>query len=232
MGEQLPKHWVLYGDAALGVRLGHRGSPDFELKSSQNFDPESLRQAVPFLRDAQMIGRANEAKFAVGGPTPFVMTFTGGETMAQIHPPERASNGLAVASLADLAGEKMFRISKDPTVMDFRDVGVLLHEGASVDEMIGFAKAQYGDNFEPSAAVLSLTDADRPGLNLGSETESMLIREGASGRVPARTPIHSERITTDIQQPAQKPRFADHSERAVDPYDLRDPFDRQPFERE
>jgi hypothetical protein len=227
MGEQLPKHWVLYGDAALGLRLGHRGSPDFELRSSQNLDPESLRQSVPFLRDAVMVGRPNHAKFAVGGPTPCVMTFTGGETMAQIHPPERASNGLAVASLSDLAGEKMFRISKDPTAMDFRDVGVLLHEGASVNEMIGFAKAQYRDNFEPSAAVFSLTDADRRGLNLGNETESMLIKEGAAGRLPPRTPIHSERITTDIQQPAQKPRFADHFERAVDPYDLRDPFDRQ-----
>src|SRR5471030_2261359 len=131
--------------------MGHRGSPDFSLKSSRNFNPDSLRENVPFLRGAQVLeSRWSHLRVAVGGPTPVEMTFDGGQTMAQIHPPERASNGVAVASLADLAGEKMHRFSERPTANDCRDVAALLYEGTSIDEMMGCAKAMYGERFDPA----------------------------------------------------------------------------------
>jgi hypothetical protein len=214
LGDQLPEHFILYGDTALGLRMGHRGSPDFELKSSRNIHPDSLLENVAFLRDAQVLEtRWNHLKVAVGGPSPVEMTFDGGQTIAQIHQPARSSNGLAVASLADLAGEKMHRISERPTAEDYRDIGALLYEGTSIDEMMGCAKAMYGEHFDPAVAVKNLTDADRPDLHLDQETQSVLIREGAAGRLPALTPIHSERITTETQAAARKVREQPNSER-------------------
>jgi hypothetical protein len=237
LGDQLPEHWVLYGDTALGTRMG-RPSPDFEFKSARHFNPEYLLDRVPFLRDAQVLeSRWSHLKVAVGGPTPVEITFDGGQTIAQIHPPERASNGLAVASLADLAGEKMHRISQQPMAKDCRDVAALIREGTSIHEMLGCAKAMYGERFDYEEALKNLTSVDRSGLHLDRETELLLIKEGAMGFEGAMglsktgQSIDSERITTEPREPAQRIRREQNFERAVDPYDLRDPFDRPPFER-
>ena len=95
-----------------------------------------------------MESRWNHLKVAVGGPTPVEMTFTGGETIAQVLSPERAGNGLAVASLPDLAGEKMFRMSQKMTERDCRDMSHLLYEGVYLNDILGFAKAQYRELFD------------------------------------------------------------------------------------
>jgi hypothetical protein len=232
LGDQIPDHFILYGDTALGLRLGHRHAPDFEFKSARNFNPEYLLDNVPLLRDAKVLeSRWSHLKVAVGGPNPVEMTFDGGQTVAQIHPVDRASNGLPVASLPDLAGEKMHKVSERPTEVDYRDVIALLYEGVTMDEMLGCAKAMYRERFDPSMAVWNLTSFDRSGVKLGPDATSTLIREGAQAQVPARTPIHSERITTETQEPAQRPRLKQNFERAVDPYDLRDPFDLPDLER-
>jgi hypothetical protein len=226
LGQQLPDHFVLYGDSALGLRMGHRPSPDFEFKSARHFSPGHMLRDIPFLRDAELLeSRWSYLKVAVGGPNPVEMTFEGGQTMAQIHPPERASNGLAVASLADLAGQKMYRLSERVTEVDCRDLASLLYEGTTIDEMIGFAKAQYGERFDPLKASLNLTTVDRSNMNLDRETQAMLIKEGAQGRLPALTPVNAERITTESREPTQRMPHKHNFQRAVDPYDLRDPLD-------
>jgi hypothetical protein len=214
LGDQLPDHWVLYGDTAFALRMGHRSSHDFALKSARPFDPEHLRDNVPFLQNAQVLeSRWNHLKVAVGGPVPVEMTFDGGQTIAQIHPPERAGNGVAVASLADLAGEKMHRISERVTERDCRDVAALLYEGTTIDELVGFAKAQYGERFDHKETLRNLTAIDRSGIDLDRETQGVLIRESAQGRLPAKTPIHSERITTEPREKTQRVREQQNHER-------------------
>lgn len=227
LGDQLPKHWVLYGDTALGLRMGHRPSLNFEFKSAKNFNPEYMRESVPFLRDATVMeSRWNYLKVGVGGPTPVEMTFTGGETIAQVLAPERAGNGLAVASLPDLAGEKMFRMSQKMTERDCRDMSHLLHEGVYLNDILGFAKAQYRELFDENEALKNITSIDRSNARIEPEAESRLISEGSGAHLPVHTRIHSERITTEVREPSIKVRQAQNFERAVDPYDLHDPFDR------
>jgi hypothetical protein len=229
LGEQIPEHWILYGDTALALRLGHRRAPDFEFKSARNFNPEHMTENIPFLRDARVLeSQWNHLKVAVGGPTPIEVIFDGGQTMAQIHPPARAENGLAIASLPDLAGEKMLKVSERVTESDCRDVIALLYKGTTMNEMLGCAKAMYRERFDPLAAAVNLTSFDRSGAELGLEATSTLIREGAEARVQPGTTIDSERITTEPREPVQGSRRIHHFERAVDPYDLHDPFDGPP----
>ena len=49
-----PKTFVLYGGTALALRLGHRQSEDFDFFSNQPFHPNSLRDSVPYLKNAEM----------------------------------------------------------------------------------------------------------------------------------------------------------------------------------
>jgi hypothetical protein len=228
LGEQLPNHWILYGDTALGLRTGHRHSPDFHFKSARQFNPLNLRETLPFLKDATVLkSNWNYLKVAVGGPTPVEVSFSGGQSMAQIHPPDQARNGLHVASLQDLAGEKMYRISKRVSERDWRDVGMLLYEGTSLEEMLRCAEAKYGERFEASAAVLNLTSARRSGASLASETKSAVSKEAVMARLDAPPmAVHSKLLTTERVEPAQSPKRQQNFERAVDPYDLHDPFDR------
>lgn len=233
LAEQLPDHWILYGDTALALRMGHRYSLDFEFKSARQFNPAHLGETMPFLQGAKILeSRWSFLKVAVGGPTPVEMTFAGGQTMAQIHPPDRARNGVHVASLADLAGEKMFKASQRLSEKDCRDMAALLYEGTSLDEMLRCAEAKYGHQFEASAAILNLASAYKSGLHVDQETTSAVSKEAVMARLATpKMPIHSERLTTETREPARAPERKGNFQRAVDPYDLRDPFDHFPFER-
>jgi hypothetical protein len=230
LGEQLADHWILYGDTAIGLRMGHRYSLDFEFKSARHFNPEHLQETMPFLRDSKVLeSRWSFLKVAVGGPTPVEMTFAGGQTMAQIHPPDQAQNRVHVASLADLAGEKIFKVSQQFTEKHGRDMAELLYAGTSMDEMLRCAEAKYGEQFDSSAAILNLSSADRSDVHLDQEDKSAISRESVMARfATSRMPIHSERLTTETCEPARAPERKQNYQRGIDPHDLRDPFDLGP----
>src|ERR1700694_1279739 len=162
MLDEIPDHFVLYGDTALRLRLAHRHSHvrsrDFEFRTSESFNPERLGHDVSFLHGAEVIEIAtNRLIVAVGKDLPVVMRFQGAETSAQISPPDRAfDTGLAVASLEDLAGEKMFRISRGAKVDDARDIAALLQRGMTMDKILSYAKAQFGVQFDLFEAAWNL----------------------------------------------------------------------------
>lgn len=221
LGDLPGGHWILYGDTALGLRLGHRHSPDFELKSARHFNPQHLLENVAFLRGAQVLeSRWSFLKVAVGGPTPVEMTFSGGQTMHQIYPPERASNGLPVASLPDLAGEKMHRIGRSITEKDCHDVVTLLYAGTSMEEMFRCAEAKYED-FEASSALLKLANATRRAdLDIDQETKWVIRKEVGTTHHKSRMPVHSERLTTEIREAARPPEPHQNLERTTNPFEL------------
>jgi len=174
LGEQIPKDWILYGDTALGLRMGHRGSPDFELKSAKDFEPELLQDSIPFLRDATVLESArNHLKVAVGGPTPVEMTSMAARRSLRFIAGQ-ASNGLPVASLADLTAAKMYTISGQPRQEDYRDIGALIHEGVPLNDMIGYGTAVYGADFDHKEALKNLTSVDRSAARPGPEWNRLL----------------------------------------------------------
>jgi hypothetical protein len=49
-----PEYFTLYGGTAIGLRLGHRQSVDFDFFSSTHFEPAALLADVAYLRGAQV----------------------------------------------------------------------------------------------------------------------------------------------------------------------------------
>lgn len=52
---ETPDHFVLYGGTAIALRLGHRESIDFDFFSQKSFDPDTLYQQIPYLKNADIL---------------------------------------------------------------------------------------------------------------------------------------------------------------------------------
>ena len=102
----VPRDFVLYGGTALALHLGHRQSEDFNFFGDRHFDVQALQAAIPFLRDATVVQRANNTLTAIVERTgPVKMSFFGVPELARLKPPHVVEeNGLQIASLLDLAG--------------------------------------------------------------------------------------------------------------------------------
>ena len=55
---ELPDSFVLCGGTAIALQLGHRASVDFDFISSEEFDPDQLYSATPFLMNSRPIQKA------------------------------------------------------------------------------------------------------------------------------------------------------------------------------
>src|SRR6202521_4745800 len=74
-----PKMFVLYGGTALGLRLGHRQSEDFDFFSNVAFAPDSLRKRVQYMQGAEVSqSEANTLTVIVHRDGPVKISFFGG----------------------------------------------------------------------------------------------------------------------------------------------------------
>ncbi len=151
---QVPRTFVLYGGTGLALRLGHRQSVDFDFFTSGAFVPEDLL-ALPALKGAQVI-RARQDILSVivdrGGPVK--LEFIGGLVNGRVGAPDLTDDGVAyVASLHDIAGNKMGAIWNRSAAKDMLDVFALLENGMPMAEMFAAARAIYGEQFYPMVAI-------------------------------------------------------------------------------
>src|SRR5437660_12925197 len=61
---EIPSQFVLYGETAIALHLGHTQGQGFRFLTSETFDPEELRERISFLspeRDSEGWFRINEA---------------------------------------------------------------------------------------------------------------------------------------------------------------------------
>lgn len=179
---ELPSDCIAYGSMATSLRLGgEQPPPTLEFKTALAFDADQFKESVPFLRDAQLAERDPlthsflEARVETSHG-PVQLTIQGDCRLGEIHKPDRCpENGLAVASLQDIAGSKMLDISKRTEAQDYRDVASLIERGGvSVAEMAGAARAITRGAFDdvaqqraieklhsPSTALSELSERDR-----------------------------------------------------------------------
>src|SRR2546421_8342888 len=54
---EVPRWFTLYGGTALGLRLGHRVSLDFDFFSSESFTEAELRRSISWLSGGQIAQR-------------------------------------------------------------------------------------------------------------------------------------------------------------------------------
>jgi len=164
--KRLPPHWVLYGGTAIALRLGHRQSVDFDFFSHLHLRVDEL----PFTSEAEVLQRAPDtltvSVMRAGGPVK--LSFFGGLSMGRVGEPERASdNGLAVASLLDLAATKMKVVQERAESRDYLDVFALLRHGIRLEQALGAAQTLYGVPFNPAITLKALAyfqDGDLPSL--------------------------------------------------------------------
>jgi len=164
-----PKAFVLYGGTALALRLGHRQSEDFDFFSNQPFHPDSLRDRIPYLKNAEMTQfQDNTLTALVDRNGPVKLSFFGSLGIKRAQDPDIAEeNGIQVASLLDLLASKLKTVQSRAQAKDYRDILATFDAGLCLAEGLAAAAAIYGKNFNGVLSLKALTyfeDGDLPSL--------------------------------------------------------------------
>ena len=156
----VPAEFVLYGDTAIALHLGHRQSEDFDFFSPYPFDPAKLATSIPFMAAATITQRAPNTLSGVverGGPVR--VSFFGIPRISQLVPPHRApETGLRVASLLDLAGTKASVVQQRAEAKDYADIDAIPRTGRiDLPTALAAARAIYGPQFNPQITLKALS---------------------------------------------------------------------------
>jgi hypothetical protein len=162
---ELPNHFVLYGGTAIGLRLGGRQSVDFDFFTNQHISADALSRSLPFLRGAELIqSEPNTSTFTVHREEEMKVSFFGGLTIGRVADPDRCEdNGVFIASLLDLAAQKIKVILARAEAKDYLDIYTLLKAGITLPRALGAAKALYPE-FNPVLSLKALAYYGEPGL--------------------------------------------------------------------
>jgi hypothetical protein len=165
----VPRHFVLYGGTGVALRLGHRSSVDFDFFSTACFNPQELRQTLPWLGEAELLqSKPNTLTVVVDRNGPVKVSFFGGLLLGRVGEPELTTDGVCgVASLLDLAATKAAVVQQRAERRDYVDLASLLRAGITLPEALGAARVLYGETFSPMITLKALgyfKDGDLPQL--------------------------------------------------------------------
>jgi len=154
-----PSDFVLYGGTALALRLGHRESIDFDFFSKSPFDPEMLKEKIPYLEAGEAIQSKNNTLTCILDLNGSVqVSFFGGLRIFSVHAPDRADgSGIMVASLLDIAATKVKTVQSRSNSKDYIDIDALLRAGIRLEDAFGAAYAVYGHKFQPLLTLKALS---------------------------------------------------------------------------
>src|SRR5438874_6912951 len=143
----IPKSFVLYGGTAISVRLAHRPSLDFDFFCTDSFQPGDLLRTLPWRLEAEPIQSSpNTLTLLLERGGPVKLSFFGGLSFGRVAEPEEASDTcLLCASLLDLAATKLKVVHDRAESKDYIDIAALLRAGLKLPEMLGAARALYGE---------------------------------------------------------------------------------------
>jgi hypothetical protein len=179
---QVPEHFVLYGGTAIALHLGGRQSIDFDFFTDRPLSADSLIRNLPFLSNARLVqAEPNTATFSVDRDGEVNVSFFGSLSFGRIGLPERCEdNGLWIASLLDLAAQKMKVILMRAEAKDYLDIFSLLQAGITLPEALGAAAALYPE-FNPIISLKALTYYGEPALaRVPAAVREALVRESAN----------------------------------------------------
>jgi hypothetical protein len=162
---QIPEHFVLYGGTAVALRLGGRQSVDFDFFTNQPVSADVLSRSLAFLDGAELIqSELNTASFTVDRGGAIKISFFGGLTIGRVGRPDRCEdNHIWIASLLDLAAQKMKVILVRAEPKDYYDIYTLLKAGVTLPEALGATKALYPE-FNPVLSLKALAYYGEPTL--------------------------------------------------------------------
>jgi hypothetical protein len=197
---QIPEHFVLYGGTAIALRLGGRQSIDFDFFTEKPVSADALVRDLPFLRDARLLQAGPDtATFSVRREGEIKVSFFGSLTFGRIGLPERCEdNGLWVASLLDLAAQKMKVILTRAEAKDYMDIHALLQAGITLPRALGAAEGLYPE-FNPIISLKALNYYGEPSLAMVTAA----VREalvGESAKVESIQPLTKLASTISISR--------------------------------
>ena len=180
----VPPEFVLYGGTAIALYLGHRESVDFDFFGNRSLDPTQLTLAIPFLAGATVTQRApNTLSCSVDRGGQVKLSFFGLPGIPRLRPPLIApDNGLAIASLLDLAGMKASVVQMRAEAKDYIDIDALLADGRiDLPTALASARAIYGAEFNPQITLKALSYFDDGSLRkLPADMKDRLMRAAAA----------------------------------------------------
>jgi hypothetical protein len=162
---QVPEHFVLYGGTAIALRLGGRQSVDFDFFTNQPLSADVLSGNLVFLRGAELIqSELNTSTFTLDRGGVIKVSFFGGLTIGRVDKPDRCEdNHVYIASLLDLAVQKMKVILVRAEPKDYFDIYTLLKAGIALPRALGATKALYPE-FNPVLSLKALAYYGEPTL--------------------------------------------------------------------
>ena len=156
----VPGSFVLYGDTAVALQLGHRISEDFDFFTSMSFSPDELVGRLTMFSAAKRPQyMENTLTLSVSaGNDPVKISFFGGLPLNRVQDPLQAENGVYVASLLDLFGTKC-KVAMDRAIFkDYLDiVAILKNTDLTLADGLAAANAIYGDAFIPLTSLKALS---------------------------------------------------------------------------
>ncbi|MCC7044352.1 MAG: nucleotidyl transferase AbiEii/AbiGii toxin family protein [Acidobacteria bacterium] len=154
----LPASFVLYGGTALALRTGSRQSEDFDFFTNDPVNAHTLRATLPFLAGAELLQAApSTATFLADRGGAVKVSCFGGLALGRVGEPSTASDtGVRVASLLDLAAQKVRVVQVRAERKDYLDLATLLSHGITLPRALGAAQALYPD-FAPIVTLKALS---------------------------------------------------------------------------
>ena len=181
--ETIPDDFVLYGGTAIGLRLGHRSSVDFDFFSSAEVNVDQLFSDVSFLADCEILQQApNTLTVSVNRNGPVKVSFFGEIAFGRVGSPEVTHDGvLRVASLLDLLATKLKVLLLRIEQKDYMDIEAILRSGVRLGDGIGAAARLYGKQFPPMDCAKTLAYFDEAEIrSLPTCTKTYLINAVSS----------------------------------------------------
>lgn len=136
---------VLYGGTALALQLGHRISEDYDFFSSRQLDEGMIFEALPWLKDAEMVRvRRDVNTFVYETADDIKITFLGGLPFGRTAEPVFSEeNGIWLASCEDIFAEKLKTLFQRVALKDYKDISALLNHGYSLERAVSASRCLY-----------------------------------------------------------------------------------------
>lgn len=157
----LPEGFVLYGETAIALRLGHRESVNFDFLIRATFEPELLYQEIaqppcPFDHAEVLQLAANTLTLRTRSGVR--LSCFGVPRLPLIHEPTRlAGFPTPLGDLRELAGMKALVVQKRAEAKDYLDVHALIRlAGIPLRDMLISGSRLYGELFNPTLTLKSL----------------------------------------------------------------------------
>jgi hypothetical protein len=191
--------FALYGGTAAALRLGHRGSVDFDFyfSSDRPLDRDALLAVLPELARSTVLQDMPNTWTLLMGDAGIKVSLFGALTMGRAGEPELTDDGvLQVASSVDLLATKLKVLLQRVEAKDYLDIAALLASGTPLAQGLAAARAMFGPNFQPSECLKALVYFEGGDLETLPHTQrTLLIKAASQVRQLPEMPVLDTRLT-------------------------------------